>query len=149
MENDTWPRTRYGTTTYPNLSDCTAAVTTLNEGGGGGGGGGGGIIPIGTDPRPILARMNPLRGVCDGEITLGCIVSIIVNSIVFPIASILLFVMIVWGGYKMVAGSFACEANTIELGRRRIVGAILGYGLLGIVYWLWIVVESVLHLKIT
>jgi hypothetical protein len=147
QENGNWSRTRYGSQTHDNLADCVAEATNLNNGGDGDDGG----LTFGTAKNPweILRGMNPLQGVCGGKITLGCLVSTIVNGIVFPIATLLLFLMIVWGGYQMVMGSFSCHANIVELGRRRVVGAVLGYVLLGVSFWLWLVVESVLHLKIT
>jgi hypothetical protein len=82
-------------------------------------------------------------------VTLGCVISLIFNTIVLPGSGILLFLMIVWGGYKIVQGSFMGAQNHIEIGKRRILGAVLGFLLLSITWWLWKIVEAVLGVGIT
>ncbi len=52
----------------------------------------------------------------------------------FPAAGIILFVMILWGGFEMIAG--ATSAKGKDAGRQRITAAVIGFMLLFVSYWL-------------
>lgn len=64
----------------------------------------------------------------------------------FPIAGIILFLMIVWGGFEMVTG--ATNAKSMDAGKQRITAAVIGFGLLFVSYWLMQIVELVFGLSI-
>ena len=110
-------------------------------------------IPI-TDPGAvghILSSMNPLGSakICsDGNLTIGCILSYIVNNIIFPLSTIFLLLMIIWGGYKIVSGSMAGAQNAVQAGKQRLIGAILGFILLASVYWIWQLIEATTKIHI-
>ncbi len=107
-----------------------------------------------TDPGivgHILSSMNPLGSakICsDGQLTIGCILSYIVNKIIFPLSTIFLLLMIIWGGYKIVSGSMAGAQNAVQAGKQRLIGAILGFILLASVYWIWQLIEATTKIHI-
>ncbi|CAN5271660.1 hypothetical protein BH10PAT2_BH10PAT2_2070 [soil metagenome] len=51
----------------------------------------------------------------------------------FPIAGIILFVMILWGGFEMLAGA---TGKGKDAGRQRVTAAIVGFLLLFVAYWM-------------
>ena len=52
----------------------------------------------------------------------------------FPIAGIILFVMILWGGFEMLAG--ATQSKSKDAGRQRVTAAIVGFFILFLAYWI-------------
>ena len=64
----------------------------------------------------------------------------------FPIAGIILFLMIVWGGFEMVTG--ATNAKSMDAGKQRITAAVIGFILLFSSYWLMQIIETVFGLAI-
>lgn len=52
----------------------------------------------------------------------------------FPAAGMILFVMILWGGFEMLAG--AASAKGQDAGKQRITAAVIGFFLLFVSYWL-------------
>lgn len=64
----------------------------------------------------------------------------------FPIASLILFVMIVAGGFQILAG--ATSKKSIEEGRKRVVAAIVGFMLLFSSYWIIQIIEKIFGLNI-
>ncbi len=64
----------------------------------------------------------------------------------FPIAGMILFIMIVWGGFEMVTG--ATNAKSMDAGKQRITAAIIGFVLLFVSYWLMQIIEVVFGLAI-
>ncbi|MBU0978692.1 MAG: pilin [Patescibacteria group bacterium] len=72
--------------------------------------------------------------------TPGGIISRLLDFI-FPIAGLILFVMLVWGGFEMLIG--APTKKSIEAGKNRITAAIIGFLLLFASYWLMQIVEVV------
>jgi hypothetical protein len=64
----------------------------------------------------------------------------------FPLAGIILFVMIIWGGFEMLGE--AATKKTMDAGRQRVKYALLGFILLFISYWLVAVIETVFSIAI-
>ncbi len=64
----------------------------------------------------------------------------------FPIAGIILFLMIVWGGFEMVTG--AANAKSMDAGKQRITAAVIGFILLFVSYWLMQLIELIFGLSI-
>lgn len=64
----------------------------------------------------------------------------------FPLAGLILFVMIVWGGFETLAGS--ATKKSVESGRKRITSAILGFILLFASYWIIQIIQLVFGVQI-
>lgn len=69
-----------------------------------------------------------------------------VMQFAFPISGLLLFLMIVWGGFEMLSG--ATTQKSIEQGKNRIVAALIGFLLLFVAYWIMTIVETIFGVKI-
>lgn len=78
-----------------------------------------------TTPRGIISRLIPY---------------------LFTFAGLILFIMILWGGFEMLSG--AASAKNQEAGKQRITAAIIGFFLLFCSYWLAQLVELVLGVSI-
>ncbi|MBW7955146.1 hypothetical protein H3C66_00265 [Patescibacteria group bacterium] len=59
---------------------------------------------------------------------------------IFPAAGLILFVMIVWGGFEMMTSSVAGKKDA---GRQRVTTAVIGFLLLFATYWIAQLVEAV------
>ncbi|MCA9369752.1 MAG: hypothetical protein H6774_01935 [Pseudomonadales bacterium] len=65
----------------------------------------------------------------------------------FPIAGMVLFVMLVWGGFEMLAGSFGGE-QSLNAGKSRATAALVGFLLLFCSYWLMQIIQYVFGIVI-
>lgn len=94
-------------------------------------------------------NFNPLKiansPIADDLSTPGGILSRVLEF-AFPIAGLILFVMIVWGGFEILSQS-ATKKST-EAGRQRITSAIIGFLLLFVSYWIIEVIERVFGITI-
>ncbi len=88
-----------------------------------------------------LEAMNPLRFSSvfsdPDSRTPGAIINRALTVIIFPLAGIGLFVLILWGGFQMISGSATGKQNSIDLGKKKITTALVGFIILFCVYWLW------------
>lgn len=115
--------------------------------------GDGAINPVEPPTNETFDLFNPLK-IAGGE-TLdetveseyaeqlsspGGIVSRLLQFI-FPLAGLLLFAMIVWGGFEIMSG--AGDKNKIQAGKTRITSAIVGFLILFSSYWLTQIIEVV------
>lgn len=64
----------------------------------------------------------------------------------FPIAGILMLLMLVWGGFEILSG--ATNKKSLDSGKNRIKAAIAGFMLLFTSYWIVQVIEVVLGIQI-
>jgi ABC-type transport system substrate-binding protein len=64
----------------------------------------------------------------------------------FPLAGLILFVMLLWGGFEMLAG--AATKKSLDAGRQRITAAVVGFLLLFASYWIAQILEAVLGVSI-
>lgn len=64
----------------------------------------------------------------------------------FPLAGIILFVMIVWGGFEILAG--ANEKKSLDSGKQRVTAAIIGFLVLFCSYWIAQIIEYIFGLSI-
>lgn len=64
----------------------------------------------------------------------------------FPLAGLILFVMIVMGGFQMIAG--ATSKKSLEDGQKRVTAAIVGFIILFAAYWLIQLVEQITGVNI-
>ncbi len=95
-----------------------------------------------------LQNINPLKGTVLGEATPGDVINRALTVIIFPIAGIGLFLYVLWGGFQMVSGSTSGKQNYIDLGKKRIVSAIVGFIVLFCVYWIWHLITLVTGLSV-
>ena len=99
------------------------------------------------DPLKLGGNKNILESSTKGEdlSTPGKIVS---RALVyaFPIAGIILFVMILWGGLEMLGG--AAETKSLEAGKQRITAAVIGFLILFTAYWITQVIQIVFGVRI-
>lgn len=64
----------------------------------------------------------------------------------FPLAGLILFVMLLWGGFEMLTG--AATKKSLDSGRQRITTAVLGFLLLFVSFWIVQIIEVVFGVSI-
>lgn len=64
----------------------------------------------------------------------------------FPLAGLILFVMLVWGGFEILIKSPG--QKSLESGKQRVTAAFIGFFLLFASYWIWQIIEVVFGVKI-
>lgn len=64
----------------------------------------------------------------------------------FPIAGLILFIMILWGGFEIIVQS--AGKKSVEAGRQRITAAIIGFMLLFSSYWIIVLIEQLFGIRI-
>ncbi len=88
-----------------------------------------------------LESMNPLKFSSvfsdPSSRTPGAIINRALTVIIFPVAGIGLLILILWGGFQMISGSTTGKQNNIDMGKKRITTAIIGFIVLFCVYWIW------------
>ncbi len=94
--------------------------------------------------NPLVQNGTP--GVSDQLKTPGGIVSRILQFL-FPLAGLVLFVMLIWGGFEILAKS-AEGTKGIEAGKNRITAAVVGFLLLFATYWMAQIIEAVFGIVI-
>lgn len=97
----------------------------------------------------LLQQANPLNITGSAQeqplSTPGGIISRVL-LFAFPIAGLILFVMILWGGFEMLLG--ASDKKSLDAGRQRITAAVIGFLLLFVSFWIIRVVETVFGIKV-
>ncbi len=78
--------------------------------------------------------------------TPGGIISRFLGHYAFPIAGLILFVMLIWGGIEIMAGS--ATAKSADAGKQRITAALLGFLLLFASFWIAKILEMMFGIKI-
>jgi hypothetical protein len=77
--------------------------------------------------------------------TPGAIISRLLQF-AFPLAGIILFIMLLWGGFEIVYG--ASTSKAMEAGKNRITAAIIGFFLLFASFWIIQILEEILGITI-
>lgn len=96
---------------------------------------------IGQEEMPVDGGVtNP-----DQFTTLGGVINRAILFI-FPLATGILFVMLLWGGFEMFSG--AANKSSLESGKNRATMAIAGFLLLFVSYWLIQLVEVIFGITI-
>lgn len=67
-------------------------------------------------------------------------------NFIFPLAGLILFVMIIWGGFEMLTG--AAKKQNLDAGKQRVTAAITGFILLFISYWIVQIIEFITGVRI-
>lgn len=93
------------------------------------------LNPLYIANSPHRVQLSTPRGIISRILTFA-----------FPLAGIILFVMIVWGGFEMISG--AATKKSLDAGRQRVTAAIIGFLLLFVSYWIMQVVEVVFGVRI-
>lgn len=75
----------------------------------------------------------------------GGILTEILLNYAFPIAGMILFVMILWGGFEIITSA---TSGKKDAGRQRITTAILGFILLFCSYWIAQIIQAVFGVSI-
>lgn len=102
-------------------------------------------------PEPkaqTLDSLNPLKiasSKADRLSTPGGIISEVLKY-AFPLAGMILFIMILFGGFQMLTG--ASTSKSVEEGKKKITAAILGFLLLFASYWIAQLIEIIFSIKI-
>ncbi len=110
-----------------------------------------GMVPIDfkkLDPLQVGGSTDPINHPEPSTVDLstpGKIISRILQFAI-PLAGLILFVMIVSGGFEMVAG--AAEAKSKEAGRERITAAVIGFILLFVAYWIAQLIQVIFRVQI-
>ncbi len=63
-----------------------------------------------------------------------------------PMAGMILFVMLLWGGFEILAGS--AGKKSLDAGKQRITAAIVGFILLFVSYWIMQILEIIFGISI-
>ena len=104
--------------------------------------------------KEVLDSLNPLiqqqddpsKGLAEELSTPGGIISRFLGVFAFPIAGLILFVMLIWGGIEMMAGS--ATSKSVDAGKQRITTALLGFLLLFASFWIARILEMMFGIKI-
>lgn len=116
------------------------------------------INPVQAPTQETFDSFNPLQ-IAGGETiddetasefaedlsTPGGIISRLL-SFIFPLAGLILFLMISWGGFEMLVGSG--DSSKVQAGRQRVTAAIVGFLVLFASYWMVQIVEAVFGIVI-
>ena len=95
-----------------------------------------------------LDNLNPFK-IGNGSVDLstpGKIISRALKFFVFPIAGVILFIILILGGFQMLAG--ASNSKSLEEGKQRITAAIIGFILLFAAYWIAQLLEIIFGIRI-
>ncbi len=107
--------------------------------------------PMGGQPvtQDVLDTFNPIKRFSshpDKLETPGAIISYFLADFAFYLAGIILFVMLIWGGFEMIAG--AANKKSLDAGKQRVTAALIGFLILFSVYWLARILESIFNIEI-
>ena len=96
----------------------------------------------------VLNELNPIliAGGTKDLSTPGGIISRALTGFVFPIAGLILFVMLLLGGFQMLTG--AANSKSIDEGKQKITSAIVGFIILFAAYWIAQLLELIFGIRI-
>jgi hypothetical protein len=108
----------------------------------------GGAVKVDNE---TLNELNPLNKLGNPKITgplntPGAVISRFLTFFAFPIAGLILFIMLVWGGFEILSG--AASKKSMDAGKQRIQSALLGFLLLFLSYWIVQLIEYVFGVSI-
>lgn len=66
--------------------------------------------------------------------------------ILFVLAGLILFVMLIWGGFEMLTG--AANSKSQEAGKQRITAAIIGFLIIFASYWIAQIIQAIFGISI-
>ena len=86
-----------------------------------------------------------INGKTSADATIGDVLSALLPYL-YIAGGLILFVMIIWGGFEMLAG--ATEQKSQEAGKQRITAAAIGFILLFVSYWIAQILQIVFGITI-
>ncbi len=95
-----------------------------------------------NDLNPLIIAGSPVAGQLASP---GGVVSRLLNFL-FPLAGLVLFLLISWGGFEILINS--ADQKGMEAGKNRVTAAIIGFILLFATYWMAQLVELIFRIKI-
>lgn len=87
----------------------------------------------GSNGTPIKGPLPTIEGGGFKFENIGDIVSSLLN-IIFPVAGLILFIMLIWGGFEYLTS--AGEAAQAEKAQKRMTAALIGFVFVFVAYWL-------------
>ena len=92
----------------------------------------------GPNPADVISELNTAMGLKSEIDTPAAIINILVPTVV-SIAGIILFLMLLWGGFQMLAGANSSES--FEKGKQTVTMAIIGFFIIFASYWIAQILE--------
>ena len=92
--------------------------------------------------NPIITEGSPKA---DRFSNPGGVLTEILLNYAFPIAGMILFVMLLWGGFEIITSA---TSGKKDAGRQRITSALIGFLLLFCSYWIAQIIEGVFGVSI-
>lgn len=128
-------------------------IVIPEDGGSTGGTGGGGLNIFEGPTSEDFAELNPLEKFGDSAINsqyftspAGIISRVLLFA--FPIAGLILFLMLVWAGFQILSGAFNGGSKSIDAGKQRATTALVGFILLFVAYWVMQIIEVIFGITI-
>jgi hypothetical protein len=134
-----------------NVSSVTVDCVTdpdYNAGAFGSGSGGNTVTSGDFDalnPLKVANQTEGAEGVSETLTTPGAIISRLLEFS-FPLAGLILFIMLFWGGFEITYG--ASTSKSMEAGKNRITAALIGFFLLFASFWIIQILEEILGITI-
>lgn len=95
----------------------------------------------------ISGMEEPIEGPLPAEFTdLASVVTIALKKLIFPVAGVILFAYLVWGGFDYLTSMG--DPKKAEVGKNKITNAIVGFVIIFVAYWIVQIIDYVLGLKI-
>lgn len=95
-----------------------------------------------NDLNPLIIAGSPVAAELASP---GGVVSRLLNFL-FPMAGLILFLLISWGGFEILISS--ADQKGMEAGKNRVTAAIIGFILLFSTYWMAQLAELIFRIKI-
>ena len=137
--------------THRNLTEAGGAAAGNNNGAANNGlSAGDGVTDATFDTLNPLRIGNTGRGNADDpnpeDLTTPAAIISRFFTYAFPISGLILFVMLVWGGFETLSG--AATQQSVDNGKQRITAAIFGFVLLFSSYWIAQIIQSIFKINI-
>jgi len=94
-----------------------------------------------TQIKGFLDGVNPLNTGDKEFNTIGDIINELVK-LIYPLAGILLFIMLILGGFDLLTS--AGNEEKVKKGQGRITSAIIGFAILFAAYWIMQIIQIIL-----
>jgi len=102
-----------------------------------------------STPTPIIPRITDIPELADSNLGNWDSISDIVSQVlayVFPIAGILVFIYLLYGGFNLMLA--AGNEEGIREGKAKITNALIGFLIIFVSYWIVQILEIVLGIKL-
>jgi hypothetical protein len=93
------------------------------------------LNPLKTESSPHADQLSTPGGVVSRAL-----------EFILPMAGLILFVMLVWGGFEILASS--ATSKSVENGKKRITAALVGFLLLFSSYWIAQILQELFGIRI-